>query len=204
VAGRGLAEHPARLRERLLWKRRRTRLIFGDDENWRGRFVAALTTQGDDLYPAGNSVMSSPSDLPESFRIAHGDFEKLQAGGRGHLDLRLQEHEGGVEEQDRPGHAERIGDRVADGGIVVAERRNRRLQRGVLVPEPANNPSACPSLRSIIFTKTRLTAPRPARRSAPCSSPEARRGWSADEELLSVLDAHAVEEEREPQRPDHR
>ena len=30
---------------------------------------------------------------------------------------------------------------------------------GVLVPEPANSPSACPRLRPIAFTNTRLTAP---------------------------------------------
>ena len=44
------------------------------------------------------------------------------------LDLRLQNDEGEVEEQDGPGHAERVRDRVAHRWIV-AELRDGRLQR---------------------------------------------------------------------------
>ena len=76
---------------------------------------------------------------------------------------------------------------------------------GVLVPEPANSPMAWPTLRFSTFTNRMLTTPgeqhadeRDEIGLAPVGAGE------AEEELLAVLHADGVEEEREPERAHHR
>ena len=131
MAGRRFAESlPACASASLRGRRRRGRRRFR-----RGRYWARPARCGPPgaaptiCTPAGSALISSPSVLPKrsGLRTAISSSSEAAAGGR--FDLRLQHHEGDVEEQDRPGHAERIRDRVADRGIVVAERRDRRLQR---------------------------------------------------------------------------
>ena len=203
---RGFAQDRARLRERFLGASgREQHVIFGDDEVGRSRLVAALPAQRDDLHPAGQCGHQLAERLAGQFRIAHGDFEKLQAGARGHLDLRLQQGEGDVEEQDRPGHAERVGDRVADCGIVVAERRDRRLQRRRAGSRTSEQSQRVPELEVHHLHEGeahRTCCQHAGQRDHVRPKPAAAR--QPDEELLSVLHAHAVEEEREPQRSDHR
>jgi len=90
VAVGGFAQDRAHLRERFLGASgREQHVIFGDDEVGRSRLVAALPAQRDELHPAGQCGHQLAERLAEQLRIAHGDFEKLQAGARGHLDLRL-------------------------------------------------------------------------------------------------------------------
>ena len=121
------------------------------------------------------------------------------------MDLWLQDCECDVEEQDRSGHAERVGDRVADGGIVVAERRNRRLQRWCAGPRTSEQPQRVPELE--IHHPNEHEAHHSCRQHAGQRHqvrPKPGAAGQPDEELFAVLDPHAVEKERKPQRPDHR
>ena len=157
-----------------------THVIFGDDEVGRGRLVAALPAQRDDLHAGGQRGHELAERFAGQLRIAHGDFEKLHAAAGGRFDLRLQHHEGDVEEQDRPGHAERIGDRVADGGIVVAERRDRGLQRGRAGSRTGEQSQRVAELE--VHHLHEDEAHRAGRQHAGQRDhvrPEARRGWSA-------------------------
>ena len=78
--------------------------------------------------PAGSPLCDLAEGLAEVSGVAQGDLEELHAGARAGLDLRLEEHVAEIEKKDRPGDTERIGDRVADRRIVVAERGDRGLQ----------------------------------------------------------------------------
>ena len=154
-------------------------VIFGEDGVGGGRLVAALAAQGDDLHAAGQRGHHLAERLAEEVRIAHGDLEHLDARRRRRFDLRLQNHEGDVEEQDRPGHAERIGDRIADRGVVVAERRDRRLQRRRAGPRAREQPQCVAELEVHRLHENQAhRAGRTARRSARSCSPGCRRGWS--------------------------
>ena len=79
--------------------------------------------------PAGSPAHHLAERLAEVVLVADRDLEDLEAGGRRRFDLRLEKHEEDVEQQDRPRHPERIGHRIADRGIVVAERCDGGLER---------------------------------------------------------------------------
>ena len=141
AAGRSLAEQRARLRKRFLGGSRGEQdVVFGDDGVGRGRLVAALATQRDDLHAGRQRGHHFADRLAEEVRVAQRDLEHFETAGRRRLDLRLQDHERDVEEQDRPGHAERIGHRIAHRRVVVAERRDRRLQRRRAGPRTGEQP----------------------------------------------------------------
>src|SRR5205085_5959336 len=126
-AVRRFSKDRARLRERLFrGSDGEHDVIFRDDEVGRGWLVSTVPPQGDNLHSDGQGCHEVAERFTEQFRIAQGDFEYFQVVASGDLDLRLQEYEGEVEEQNRPRHAERISDRITDRGIVVAECRNRR------------------------------------------------------------------------------
>ena len=130
AAGGRLAQDLARLVERRpRGADGEQHVVLGDDGVRRRRLVVVLAAQRHDLHLRGQRGHQLAQPPAEKLRVPQGDLEKLHAGARGHLDLRLQNDEGEVEEQDGPGHAERVGDRVAHRRIVVAERRDRRLQR---------------------------------------------------------------------------
>ena len=126
------------------------------------------------------------------------DLEKLHAAARRRLDLRLQEHEGDVQEEDRPGHAERIGHRVAHRGIVVAERRDRGLQRrraGAGAGEQSHGVADVEihhlHEQDAHDAREQHADERDEIGLAPVGAGQ------AEEELLAVLHADGVEEERE-------
>ena len=124
---------------------------------------------------------------------------------RGHLDLGLEEHEGDVEQQDRARHAERVGDRVAHRGIVVAERRDRRLQRRRAGARTREQSERVPEVQAQRLHEQQAHDARQQhadQRDEVGLAPVGAR--QAEEELLAVLDADGVEEEREAERPDHR
>ena len=143
--------------------------------------------------------------LPKCSGIAQGDLEQLHAGARAGLDLRLEDHVADVEEQDRPGDAERVGNRVADRWIVVAERGDGRLQgrrAGARSGEQAEPVTQVETHRLHDEEAHHARQEDPDQRHDV--GPLAGGARQAEEELLAVLDAHGIEEQREADRADHR
>ena len=70
---------------------------------------------------AGNTDINSTSRLPKYSGCRSGDLEQFHARAGGHFDPGLQEKKTEIEEQNGPGHSERVSNRVPHRGIVVAE-----------------------------------------------------------------------------------
>ena len=125
--------------------------------------------------------------------------------GRGRIDLRLEHHEAEIEKQDRAGDAERVGDRIAHRRVVIAERRDGRLQRRRAGPRAREQAERIAEIQP---HHLRDHQARDARQQHADQrdqiGPSAGRAGQAEEELLSVLHAHGIEEEREAERSDHR
>jgi hypothetical protein len=91
---RRFAKPPAHLVERLLARTDgKHDIILGHDEVGGRGFVALLPAQCHDLHFCGQHSHQLAERLAGEFGVAHRDFEHLQSGARGHLDLRLQDHE---------------------------------------------------------------------------------------------------------------
>ena len=121
------------------------------------------------------------------------------------IDLRLEEQEREVEKQDRPGHAERVGNRVTHCRVVVAERRDGRLQRRRARPRTCEQAEGVAEIQAHRSCDEQAHDPR--RQHADQRDqvgPAAGSARQAEDELLAVLDPHGIEEERETERPDHR
>ena len=130
AAGRRLAEPLGSRAERLLARARGQHHVALRDHHVRGcRLVVVRPAQRDDLHARGQPAHHLAERLAEEIRVADRDLEQLEAGDRGGLELRFEDHERDVQEQDRAGDTERVGNRVAHRGVVVAERRDGRLQR---------------------------------------------------------------------------
>ena len=148
-----------------------------------------------------NDVAQRPAEM---IGIAQRDFEQLEARRHGRVDLRLENHESDIEEQNRTGDAERIRYRIADRRIVVAERGDGRLQRrraGARTREQSE-----PVAQRQVHPLHEREAHRAGQQDADQGNdvrPAARRARQSEEELLAVLHAHGVEEEREAERADH-
>ena len=205
-AVRRLPEALARLRERVLAGADREHdVVLGDHEVGGGRFVAARPSQRRDLHAGRQRRHDVAERLARQLGIAQRDFEQVEARGRGRLDLRLEHHEGDVEQQDRPRHAERIGDRVADRGIVVAERRDGGLERRRARPRSREQAQR---IAEVQVHRLHEQDAHGARQQHADQGHDVRLlpggGRQSDEKLLAVLHAHAIEEERETERPHHR
>ncbi len=83
--------------------------------------------QRHDVCAGGQATVDLAKAPAEESGIAQRHFEKLHSGPGAGLHLGLEEYEGQVEQQDRPGHPERVGHRIANGRVVVADRRDRGL-----------------------------------------------------------------------------
>ena len=102
--------------------------MLGDHDVRGGRYGMARPPERRNLHAGRQRRADVAQRLARKFGIAQRDFEQVEPLGRGRLDPRLEHHEEHVEQQDRPRHAEWIGDRVADRRIVVAERRDGCLE----------------------------------------------------------------------------
>ena len=163
-----------------------------------------LPANGGDVHACRKLRRHLADRLAEQVRVADRDLEKLHARARRHLDLRLEEHERDVQEQDRPGHAERIGHRVADGGIVVAEGRDRGLQRRRAGARAREQPERVPEVQVHQFHEGEAHGAR-EQHADECDEVglAAVRAGQAENELLAVLHADRVQEKREAERSDH-
>ena len=203
---RRLPEAPPRLRERVLAGADREHdVVLGDHEVGGGRFGMARPPERRNLHAGRQRRADVAERRARQLGIAQRDFEQLEALGRGRLDPRLEHHEEDVEQQDRPRHAERIGDRVADRRIVVAERRDGCLECRRAGPRSREQAQSIADVH--LHRCHEQDAHDPGQQHAdqgheirllPLGSRQ------SDEELLAVLHADAVEEERETQRPHHR
>ena len=205
LPGRRVAEALAGLLEHLLGRADdQDDVVLGDDVAVRGRLVLVAGAQGDDLRLRRQAAHDLAHGLAEEARVAQRDLQHLHPGAARRLDLRLQDHEGEVEEQDRAGDAERVGHRVADGRVVVAERGDRRLQRrraGAGAGEQAQRIADVEPRR--LGDEQADDARREHADQRDQVGPAPRRARQADEELLAVLHADGVEEEGEAEGADH-
>ncbi len=176
-----------------------------DDEVGRGHLVASGPAHGDDLHVRRQPAHELADGPPDGIRMPHGDLAQLEARARRCLDLRFEHHEGDVQEQDRPRHAERIGDRVAYRRVVVAEGGDRRLQgrgAGARAGEQAQGVAEVETHQ--LHEEEAHDAGRHHARQRHQVRATPGGAHEAYEELLAVLHAHGIEEQRQAQGAHHR
>ena len=129
AAGRRLSERATRLGKGLRgWCDDQHDIVLRHHGPGRGRFVVMGPAQSNDVRPGRQSARDLAEGLAEVSGVAKRDLEELHSGASAGLDLRLEEHIAEIEEKDRPGDAERVGNRVADCRIIISERGDRSLQ----------------------------------------------------------------------------
>ena len=205
-AVRRLPEAAARVSERVLAGADREHdVVLGDHEVGGGCLITARPSEGHDLHAGRQRRHDVAQRLARQLGIAQGDFEQVEARGQWRLDLRLEHHEKDIEQQDRSRHPERIGDRVADRGIVIAERRDGCLERRRARPRSREQSQCMAEVQIHRFHEQDAHGARQEhseqRHAVRLEPPGARQ---SEEKLLAVLHSHAVEKERETQRPNHR
>ncbi len=159
----------------------------------------------DDLDIGGQRAHHRAERLAEQVGIAHRDLDRGEAVAGRRVDLGLEDHEREIEQQDRTGHAERVGHRIADSGVVVAERRDGRLQgrrAGSRSREETERVAELDVHR--LLDREAHDARHEHADQRNQVRPAAVGAREAEEELLAVLNADGIEKEREAERADHR
>jgi len=168
-----------------------------------GRLVAVAAADHEDAHPCGQGGRQFGERPADKLGPLQNDLEEFQPGaGRG-LDPRLPPQEREVQEQDRPGHSERVRDRVADGRVVVADGRDRGLRRwcgGAGAREQAEGVSGVeaggPGHQQAEDPRDEHAGQRHEVGLEPV------RAGQAEDELPAVLDADRVEEQRKAKVPE--
>ena len=134
-----ILDHPARLRLAKAFSREfeggavradhQQHVMFRQHHVGPGRFVVMRPAARHDLHIRGQTTHQFGHRFPREMRVVQRDLQYFHTGSRGRRNLRPQQREGDVQQQNRPRHAERIRNRIAHRRIVVTELRERRLQR---------------------------------------------------------------------------
>src|SRR4051794_25019159 len=91
--------------------------------------LIALFAIRDDLHSLRQSRRYFCETFADHVRVANRNLKKLLTGARRRADTRLKNQESDLQQQDWSRDAERVGDRITNGRIVVAKFLNRGLQR---------------------------------------------------------------------------
>ena len=205
ATGRRLSKNATRLGKRFRgWRDDQHDVVFRHDEPRRSWFVVMRPAQGNDMRAGRQAAHHLADGLAEVSGIAQGDLEQLHAGAGAGLDLRLEDHVAEVEEKDRPGDAERVGDRIADGRIVVAKRGDGGLQGRRTGARSGKQAEPVAQIETHRFRDgnahhARQEDPDQRHDVGPLSG-DAR---EAEEELLAVLNSDGIEEQGKADRADH-
>ena len=170
-----------------------------------GRLVVVSGAHRHDLRFGRQFAHHLAERAAEVVRVANRDLEHLHAARPGRVDLGLDDHEREIQEQDRPGHAEGVGHRIAHRRVVVAQRRDGGLQRRRAGARTREQPEGVAQVHSHHLRDQQARRARHHHADQRDDvGPLAGPAGQADDELLAVLDPDRIEEERQAECPHHR
>ena len=184
---------------------REQHVALAEHDLWRRRLIPLAAAESDDPDFRGKDGRQLAQTLAEVFGAFESALEQRHPGARRDVDLGPQQREGEKQEQDGPGHAEGIGDRVSNGGVVISERRDRGLERrgGRSRAREEAEGVAGVEIQQLDEEESDGSGEREPDQSQQIVD-ESRRTREPREELLPVLDADRVEKERESEGSQHR